>query len=101
MLHPSMKPRYTHDCPKCKYLGSMLLRLGDSDSVDWYRCYGSDPSIIARYGNHGPCYWSMPPEMVRPRATKMYSTEEFFVDSMSVLASFMLSQSTNDQLTRS
>jgi hypothetical protein len=84
-----MKPRFTHDCPKCHYLGSMLLRFCDADIVDWYRCEEAGGTIVARYGNKGPDYWSRPLHMKFPTVCRLVSTGEYVVDSMSVLSTFM------------
>ena len=42
--------RYTHDCDCCVYLGN-------HDHYDLYFC-GSEPTVIARYGNDGQEYIS-------------------------------------------
>ena len=57
-----MKPKYKHDCTDCRYLGSMFMP-GSPAVADWYKC-GSDPTVIARFGDDGPNYWSMPVDMV-------------------------------------
>lgn len=48
-----MKPRWTHDCDNCKYLGSVDHARG---RADWYEC---GESVIARFGNEGANYWSI------------------------------------------
>lgn len=53
-----MKPKFTHDCEKCQYLGT-------EHNHDLYICAarmipGLGPSIIARFSNNGPDYASMP-----------------------------------------
>lgn len=84
-----MNPNYTHDCPKCKYLGSMFIGLL---TTDWYKC---TDSVIARHGNDGPEYWSMPTDMV---VDDRYLTAVRQKDGatgythMPVLARFMLKQ---------
>ena len=84
-----MKPKWTHDCENCKYLGSMHLSRG---TADWYEC--SD-SVVARMGDDGPDYWSMPKDIV---ADDRYLTAVRMQDSvtgyaeMNVLARFMLGQ---------
>lgn len=91
-----MKPKWTHDCKKCEYLGSMFLGRG---LADWYECKGSDPSIIARFGDDGPDYWSMPKDMALD--ARYLTTQD--VDGnpgyseMSVLAQFFVSQATKGE----
>jgi hypothetical protein len=48
-----MKPRYTHDCDRCKPLGTAA-------EYDLYFCLqtGDFPTVIARYGNDGWEYTS-------------------------------------------
>lgn len=64
-----MKPRYTHDCEKCVYLGTVYAeRENDCKNyIDCYWCknerYPSLTSVIGRYGSDGPEYSSsLPPE---------------------------------------
>jgi hypothetical protein len=46
------KPRYTHDCPRCAFLGCWA-------EYDLYFCSGAGmPTVIARYGNNGSDYSS-------------------------------------------
>jgi len=89
-----MTPKYTHDCTKCRYLGSMFMA---HDVADWYVCEGSDPSVIARYGNDGPNYWSMPKGMVtddRYLTARRSNDDTMGFSHMQVLAQFMLKQGT-------
>lgn len=44
-------PKYKHDCDKCTYLG-------DFDNYDLYYCDGIIPTVVARYGNEPPSYYS-------------------------------------------
>lgn len=51
-------PKYTHDCDKCQFLGI-------AHDHDLYVCGarvipGMGPSVIARFGNEGPEYLSVP-----------------------------------------
>lgn len=51
-------PKFTHDCDKCQFLGT-------EHGQDLYICAarmipGMGPSILARFGNNGPDYASMP-----------------------------------------
>lgn len=48
-----MKPKFQHDCKACYFIRNV-------NGYDVYTCNGS---IIARYGNDGPDYVSMPVEM--------------------------------------
>lgn len=48
----SEKPRYTHECECCTFLGRY-------DEYDLYHCTQSGiPTVLARYGNKGPEYLS-------------------------------------------
>ncbi len=55
------KPRYTHDCSACVFLGHYDTEEGE---FDLYACtarqVGGDDSFIARYGDEGPEYASAP-----------------------------------------
>jgi len=47
-------PKYTHDCDACTFLGTFF-------DHDVYHCGDTlSRSIVARYGNDGPEYASMP-----------------------------------------
>lgn len=48
-----MAPQFTHDCSRCKQLGTV-------GKYDLYFCAqtGDWPTVIARYGNAGPEYAS-------------------------------------------
>lgn len=48
-----MYARFTHDCECCKFLGHRI-------DHDWYICgdLGGMSTLVARYGNDGPEYWS-------------------------------------------
>ena len=50
----ALHPKWTHDCEACEYIGSMH---SDRGLLDWYTC---NDSVIARYGDDGPEYWSTP-----------------------------------------
>jgi hypothetical protein len=54
-----MKPRFTHDCDRCKFHGSGYYM---DQPADFYTCetFGGLRSFIARYGNDGPEYSSGP-----------------------------------------
>jgi hypothetical protein len=84
-----MQPSYTHDCAKCKYLGSMFI---GHQTADWYEC---TDSVIARHGNDGPEYWSMPTDMVtddRYLTARRQKDNTIGYTHMQVLAQFMLKQ---------
>ena len=53
-----MKAIWIHDCDQCKYAGSMFH---ENKTFDWYVC---NDSVVARFGDDGPEYWSMPKDMV-------------------------------------
>ena len=51
-------PKFKHDCDKCQFLGT-------EHNHDLYICAsrmipGLGPSVVARFGNEGPDYTSMP-----------------------------------------
>ena len=81
-----MKPKWTHDCDCCEYLGSMNTTTG---SLDWYEC---TESAVARYGDDGPEYWSTPKYIVNNDkyliSTNIDGTRGIY--EMLVLARFML-----------
>lgn len=52
-----MTPIYTHDCSKCRFLGSVRHEGG---FVDLYVC---TDSTVVRHGNEGPQYRSLPLNM--------------------------------------
>jgi len=56
-----MTPTWTHDCQTCRFLGTVARERGD---VDLYAHYhpSSSPTLIARFGNDGSDYESMPAE---------------------------------------
>lgn len=85
-------PNWKHDCPKCKYLGSMLV---GERTADWYECEGFDRCVIARFNNEGSDYWSMPTDMVtddRYLKARRASNGTRGIAYMQVLAQFMLKQ---------
>lgn len=51
---------YTHDCPDCLFVGH-IQDTGNSQ-LDIYICTrsGGDASVIIRFGNDAPDYWSLP-----------------------------------------
>ena len=50
-----MEPRYIHDCDGCEFVGQ-------DGEYDMYRCHVHG-SLIARYGDDGPDYSSMQPDL--------------------------------------
>lgn len=56
-IHHNPEPEYTHDCEKCVFLGRSY---SDKKTFDVYYCLqgGFHPTIVARYGNSGPDYYS-------------------------------------------
>lgn len=49
-----MKPKFIHDCNQC-------VLIDQTPDHDWYHCFPSSlgqGSLIARYDNDGPAYWS-------------------------------------------
>lgn len=63
-----MRPVFQHDCDACEFITN--LTTNDAVEVraeyDVYRCNApTGPTWIARYGNDGPDYWSMPWEILK------------------------------------
>ena len=58
MSEVTTKPQLTHDCEACTFLGGKIV---DGTFYDYYTC---NESIIARFGNDGPEYASMPKKLV-------------------------------------
>lgn len=58
MLEP-LTP-YQHDCQTCQPIGHMHDT--NNHQLDLYICpkWGGNISVILRYGNDGPDYWSFP-----------------------------------------
>jgi len=46
-----MKPKFTHDCNCCRFLGT-------HEEQDLYYCHGNIPTVIARHSSDGPDYTS-------------------------------------------
>ncbi len=60
-------PYFTHDCDKCVFHGSAKI---EGELYDFYSCPRDDAdyvSIIARYGDEGPEYASMPLSVLSER----------------------------------
>lgn len=78
-----MKAKWTHDCNACKYLGSSITSqsTGNHRTFDWYEC---NDTTVARYGDYGPDYWSMP--------TTMIKNDDYIDNPIILLARFMLVQ---------
>jgi hypothetical protein len=51
------KPKFTHDCDHCVFLGRYFSKTWEEE-VDLYVCPSDTPTIIARYGDDGPNYGS-------------------------------------------
>lgn len=84
-----MNPKWKHDCPKCEYLGSMVVT---GNMLDWYTC-GVDfqKTVIARHGDDGPEYWSMPVNIMRSVGDMARKSDNSFVyNGMNMLADAML-----------
>lgn len=80
-----MKPKWKHDCDQCTYLGSMHMH---NHTSDWYVC---SRTVLARRGDDGPDYWSMPTDMVtddRYLTSSMDGVLGYY--NMVVMARFML-----------
>lgn len=83
-----MQPKWTHDCEQCRFIGAMY---SGRDLFDWYICGNT---VVARYGNDGPEYWSSPRDVVEDDKHLNISDSSGFrrIYGMNVLARFMLSQ---------
>lgn len=51
--------KWKHNCEECMFQGR-------HNSMDWYVCYrtSDDGSVLARYGDSGSHYWSMPINLI-------------------------------------
>lgn len=61
------RPTHHHDCLDCTYLGTIASKWNVGTVADLYVCGGFNPerpSVIARYGDDGPDYSSIPTSMV-------------------------------------
>ena len=77
---------YAHICGGCKYIGSMHH---ERNLLDWYTC---GETVIARHGDDGPEYWSLPHYVVNSDAYLVSRDIDGNrgVNSMFALARFML-----------
>lgn len=50
-------PHFTHDCPKCIFLGSYSDEHYEKADLYWCQQIGT-PTVIARFGSDGPDYSS-------------------------------------------
>ena len=83
---------YEHDCDNCVYV---FTTHGDTD-YDWYVCptsaIGGD-TVVARYGDGGPNYWSCPVEMVRRGKFEPaihYGSDRTSISQMNLMANMVL-----------
>jgi len=57
-----MKPKFTNDCDRCDFLWQIELSYGEPSgeprSWDFYHCPAEGGTIVARWGDEGPCYAS-------------------------------------------
>jgi hypothetical protein len=85
-----MNPKWKHDCDKCKYLGTTYM---NAKVMDWYTC-GTAPqqSVIARQGNDGPEYWSVPTEVLGYGDTVRTLEDTLVFNGMNLLAEVMLNK---------
>ena len=83
---------YDHDCDNCVYV---FTTHGDTD-YDWYVCPRPgkyDTSVIARYGDGGPNYWSCPACMVRDHkygVSSHYGSDRTSISQMNLMANTVL-----------
>jgi hypothetical protein len=61
----SMKPKHTHDCERCQYLGTVFDSGG---MLDGYYCNDGflGGSVVLRQSSEGSDYWSIPLSMLKP-----------------------------------
>ena len=90
-----MKPKWKHDCDKCRFLGGMFMPHG---LMDWYLCGTTDRTILARYSDEGPDYWSKDARHLGDdhRIATEWGTDNKGFIGMNFLAEMMLSIS-NEQ----
>jgi hypothetical protein len=83
-----MTPKWKHDCHKCSYLGSTFLQ---RDLLDWYTCgTGYNKTVIARHGDDGPEYWSLPVDVMRQGDTVRMLDDTQAYSGMQLMAEAML-----------
>ena len=83
-----MQPKWKHDCAKCNYLGSTYMQ---RELLDWYTCgTGYNKTVIARSGNDGPEYWSVPVEINKQGDVVRMLDDSFAISGMQLLAEAML-----------
>ena len=56
-------PAYKHDCSRCQFLGQTI---GGGKIHDLYLHPGPNETVIARFSDNGPDYYSTPIEYARP-----------------------------------
>lgn len=76
--------KFQHDCQKCMFVGTVKMLVEDRSlagshgtyhPVDWYICDDGvgdrmSRSIIGRYGDDGPAYWSAPAAVITAAAAQ-------------------------------
>ena len=87
----SKKPVFDHDCTACEYLGRLAgfsPHEGEPQFFDVYRCPGSvlGPSYIARFGNKGFEYWSMPYDILKTVPTEPLGQTTRLLRAMKTIA---------------
>lgn len=88
MKTPSyLKPVHRHDCEKCKYLATLTTHDG---VADWYTC---GKTILARFSDEGPDYWSMERSMVTNDnylVIRNIDTQQYALNEMHIIARWLL-----------
>lgn len=86
----NMRPKWKHDCAKCRYLGSTLFT---SEVKDWYVCGDeAHKTVIARHGDDGPEYWSVPTEVLAYGDVVRMLDDSFAYNAMMMVARAMLAK---------
>ena len=65
--HVNMKPRFTHDCSRCRFLGSTVV---GARPYELYFCKASDDLLTARYGNDRSDCFTLPLAVARKLARR-------------------------------
>lgn len=100
MLAKNAKPRYTHDCDKCTFLGSVTYPgpLADGTTplrnADLYYCTNSieGGTVIARESSEGSEYASVPTKILEDHYLKMSKVGHFSTSAPALIAAYFFAK---------
>ena len=86
-----MKPKWKHDCDKCRFLGGVFLPYGQ---LDWYVCGTTDRTVVARFSDEQSDNWASSTRFMgeNHRIATEWGTDNKGFIGMHLLAEFMLKQ---------